>query len=105
MSPFDEGLDCGDTGVIDLKRDRSLLPKAYQFFKTPHIDVQEIDVEDEEPPREDTTVLPLKLRLGIFQGESWCKPSFSQTEAPYANGSVMLNEELLTSHRRLVACR
>ncbi len=69
------------------------------------MDVQEIDVEDEEPPREDTTVLPLKLRLGIFQGESWCKPSFSQTEAPYANGSVMLNEELLTSHRRLVACR
>lgn len=96
-----------NAGVPDLVRDRSLLPKRMidESYKGGAQTSQKNEINEQLVPVGDTLTLPLKLTLGFFNGERWSSNFFNPREAPYENGSVMLNNELNNTQHCLSACR
>lgn len=93
--------------MVDLQRDRSLLPK-YKFYKRPHSRKCEHkkkeapkQLDDELPKSMESVSLPLNLKNTFWNGERWCGVEFSPRNAEVANGYQMLHEELTNSHNRL----
>jgi len=95
------------SGMVDLQRDRSLLPN-YKFYKRPSSrkeekkkEVSSKILEDELPKSMDSISLPLNLKSTFWNGECWCGVEFSPRNAQVANGYQMLHEELTKSQNRL----
>ncbi|KAG0554877.1 hypothetical protein KC19_12G127200 [Ceratodon purpureus] len=94
-------------GMVDLQRNRSLLPKEYKFYKRPLSRREHKKkkvhkkVEDELPTSMDSISLPLNLKNTFWNGERWCGMKFSPRVAEVANGYEMLHDELVRSQNRL----
>lgn len=93
-----------------MKRDRSLLPETFQFFKVPHHGPhtpkhKEPPAQEEEDPLGDSVALPLTLKNTVWNGERWCSMDFSPRMAEVSNGYQLLHEELQKSQKRLKNCR
>ena len=91
-----------------MKRDRSLLPETFQFFKGPHPPPKHKEPpaqEEDDPPLGDSVALPLTLKNTFWNGERWCSVDFSPRMAEVSNGYQLLHEELQKSQIRLKNCR
>lgn len=94
-------------GVVDVSRDRSLLPVQYRVYKRPHsrregCRKETLDPVPEEIPKSmDSVSLRLNVKSASWNGEQWCSLGFSPRNAEVANGYAMLRDEVTKSHNRL----
>ncbi|XP_073386576.1 uncharacterized protein [Physcomitrium patens] len=94
-------------GVVDVSRDRALLPVQYRVYKRSHSRREGCRKETPDPvPEEilksmDSVSLPLNVKSASWNGEQWCSLGFSPRNAEVANGYAMLRDEVIKSHNRL----